>query len=226
MSGRSCPGGAERPPPGRHFIEHDAQRKHVRSRIDLFAAQLFGRHVADRADGDTGIRQLVACRACLIVHAVHRAREPEVENLHLPTLRQEDVGRLEVAMEQTLRVGSVQRVRERDGFVQDGIDVERAAPKTLLERLALEQLHDEVRPAVLLADVIQGADIRVVQRRNGARFPLEPRDAVPIALRRGRQHLDGDAAAETSVRGAINLAHAARPDGGEDFIRTESCSCS
>ena len=37
-----------------------------------------------------------------------------------------------------------------------------------------------------------------------------------------RQHLDRDGAIEPRVARFVDLAHAARAEGGEDFIRTES----
>ena len=49
-------------------------------------------------------------------------------------------------------------------------NLQRTQPKLLGECGSLDELHDEiVRP-----DVVDGADIRVIQRGDGARFALEP----------------------------------------------------
>ena len=47
------------------------------------------------------------------------------------------------------------------------------------QRLAVEQLHHQEVDAVLMPDVVDGADVRVVQRGNRARFALEPRRGDP-----------------------------------------------
>lgn len=49
-----------------------------------------------------------------------------------------------------------------------------AAANTISKRLALQKFHHQVWLTLMLADVVNGADIGVVQRRGGARLALEP----------------------------------------------------
>ena len=83
----------------------------------------------------------------------------------------EDVRRLEVAVDDALRRA---RRRARRRSASPGRAPRRAGigPRVnaVLQRLALEQLHRDERPAVVVADVVNGADVRVVQRRGGARL--------------------------------------------------------
>ena len=58
------------------------------------------------------------------------------------------------------------------------------------ERLADEVLHDEVVESPLRADVVEDADVRMVQRRRRARFLLEATPTIGIGGSPGRQHLD------------------------------------
>ena len=51
------------------------------------------------------------------------------------------------------------------------------------ERLALEMLHDEKRGAVMLADVVERADMRMVERRDGARFAFEAGARIRVGRR-------------------------------------------
>ena len=51
----------------------------------------------------------------------------------------------------------------------------------LLERHAVEVLHDNAGAAVLLADVVDGADVRVVQGGRSTRLPFEPPEGVRVA---------------------------------------------
>ena len=119
-------------------------------------------------------------------------------------------------------VRAVQRVGHLDRIAEDLFHRQRAARQTRRERLALEILHHEIRDAVLLADVVEDADVRVVQRRNCARLAVEPEAQRFVVAVFNRERLDGDGAIEPRVDGLVDLAHAARPDGGHDLVRTES----
>ena len=96
-------------------------------------------------------------------------------------------------------------------------DVDRGAEGVLerqrpAHRRSLEVLHHQV----VRADVVEDADVRMAQRRDGARF-LEKTLAVTAVER-----LDGHRSAEAGVDGLVDLAHATRAQHGHDFIRTEA----
>ena len=42
------------------------------------------------------------------------------------------------------------------------------------ERLAFQQLHDQKRRALVFANVVDRADVRVIEGRGGARFTEQP----------------------------------------------------
>ena len=81
----------------------------------------------------------------------------------------------------------------------------------LSQRRARDELHDEV----VGPDVVERADVRVVERGNRARFALESLAEF------GRRNLDRDVAAETGVASPIDLAHSACPDGPVYLGRSE-----
>ena len=82
--------------------------------------------------------------------------------------------------------------------------------------LALDVLHHQVAAAVVLPDVVQRADVRVVQRGDGAGLALE-------AFReRALDRLDGDVAVEPDVVGAVYLAHPSSAGRFDDFVGTKS----
>jgi hypothetical protein len=101
---------------------------------------------------------------------------------------------------------------------------QRTLRQPVRQRLAVEQLHDEERRAVVLADVVQRTDVRVGQLRDRARFAIEARAELRVRGQRGRQDLDGDGPVEPRVAGLVDFAHAARANGAEDFVRTEACA--
>ena len=55
-------------------------------------------------------------------------------------------------------------------------------------------------------------DVGMIQRREGLGFAYEPREPFGVAHEEIGQDLDRDVALELRVRGAIDLAHAARAE--------------
>ena len=62
----------------------------------------------------------------------------------------------------------------------------------------------------------------MVQRRQHARFTLEPRDALAVVAERFREELDGDGAPQLRVGGLIDLAHAAGTEMAGDLVVREA----
>ena len=103
---------------------------------------------------------------------------------------------------------------ERAGHVQF------ALIEALAQRRAFEQLHDGVKRAALRSEIVDGQDVRVRQRGDGARLALESRQRI-VRVRIAEEHFDGDVAMKTAVARAPHLAHPARADPRDDFIRAE-----
>src|SRR5574341_298557 len=105
-------------------------------------------------------------------------------------------------------------------------DRKRAAPDSLTQRLAFDQLEDDPADGLTalgytLFEAVNGADVGVIQRRKYTRFALEARLAVGVGAEAVRQDFDGHVAAEARVVRPIDLAHPARADGGGDLVRAE-----
>jgi hypothetical protein len=58
-------------------------------------------------------------------------------------------------------------------------------------------------------DVMHGQNVRVAESSHGSRFPFEALQAVSVGREGFGQDLDSDDPIETSVAGAIHLAHPA-----------------
>src|SRR5205823_3786440 len=88
-----------------HLEEHRSEREDVGAMVAGVAADLFGGHVADRAEEAARLgRGAVQRRRGLVNwltksrHAwLHQLDEAEVEDLHVPVARDEDVLRLQIA---------------------------------------------------------------------------------------------------------------------------------
>jgi hypothetical protein len=145
------------------------------------------------------------------------SREAEVEELRAGA-REHHVARLEIAMHDARPVRAVEGVGDLDAETEHVVDRERPALNAIRERLALDQLHDEVEIVPLAPDVVDDADVRMVERGNEPRLALEARADLGRACQIARQDLDRDLAAEAAVAGAIDLAHASGADGREDLV--------
>ena len=86
---------------------------------------------------------------------------------------QKDVRRLEVAMDDAAGVERRERASMSSAIGSAWIDAQRAALQPLGERLALEQLHRDEELAVVFADLVDLADVRMVDAGRGARFAPE-----------------------------------------------------
>jgi hypothetical protein len=86
----------------------------------------------------------------------------------------------------------------------------------------VEILEHQVVELPVAADVVNGTDVRIVQRGNRACLVLEALPRFRISRERDGEHLDGDGAIEPGVVRAVDLAHTARTKRGYDFVRTEA----
>src|SRR5579863_93655 len=125
-------------------------------------------------------------------------------------------------MRHAFAVGPVQRVGNFDGVQEHLLQRQGTFVQPLRERLAFEILHDEEVGPILLADVVEGADVGMIQAGNRASFALKPLAQLGTAGEMSGRNLNGDDAIEARVAGAIHLAHPARTDGGKDFVRPEA----
>ena len=115
----------------------------------------------------------------------------------------------------------IERTGNRGGVPDRAIDRKRATLQDGGERLALQVLHDEVAGALLFADVVQRADVRVVETGDDARFTLEAFPRVRCLSERRREDLDSDGAIQPRVTRLIHLAHAACTERRDDLVRAE-----
>src|SRR5262249_11876216 len=100
---------------------------------------------------------------------------------------------------------------------------ERSAPKAIVERLALEQFHhDELAERPVLADIVNRADVGMVERRDGTCLALEALECVGVRVEVLRERFQRDDPAEARVSRAIHLAHAARSERADDFIGADT----
>ena len=178
-----------------HLVEHRAEREDVRARVGLLAFELLGRHVLQRAE-DRALRgeRLRAVSSAAIDRPIRQrggaARfaspksssfAPAFVSMTLPGFR----SRCDDARAMRL----VERVGDLDRVVQDAWS-SGSAPfgEPVGQRLALEYSMTRKSMLVLPADVVERADVRMIERGDRPRLALEPlaRAAASPAMCAGR----------------------------------------
>src|ERR1022692_4977543 len=105
---RACRVAPERQGARTHLVQHRTKRKEIGAGVQFLSPDLLGRHVGDRSQRTAGTRQMflgLDGRGAQ-GNALRLERDlcqPEIENLRLSSIRDEDVRGLDVPMDDTLR---------------------------------------------------------------------------------------------------------------------------
>ena len=133
--------------------------------------------------------------------------EPEVEDLGLAARGDENICRLDIAVDNALGVGGIERVGDLNGKVHDLLGGERPAGNTHIQGHAFEQLHgDEAVPAIF-ANFMDGANIGMIQGGGGAGFALETLQRLRVMGQFIRQEFERNMAAELEILRFKDDAH-------------------
>src|SRR5579859_2078548 len=112
-------------------------------------------------------------------------------------------------MDDSSFVRSIERVCNFDGKRQHRLRVQGLSANAVLQCHSIQKLHGDERPPMLVIDLIDRADVRVVQGRSGLGFALEAVERLRIFSYLVRKELEGDEAAEFYILGFVDHAHAA-----------------
>jgi hypothetical protein len=205
----------ERTLAGRHLVDEDAERKDVAARVDRISHQLLGRHVGERADDLALARLLDAWQP----RRLDVLGEAEVEHLHAAVGADHDIGRLEVAMDDPPGVRRGERLGDGNRNRQQLVELESARRNQPVERRPLHQLHRDEGNVVRFLDGVNGDDIGMVQRRDGARFTGEAAAVLAVV---GLENFQRDVALEARIAGPVDLAHTPDAEEGNDFVRPQA----
>ena len=74
----------------------------------------------------------------------------------------------------------------------------------------------------MLAHIVQGADVRMLEGGHRARFTIETVAELPVGGNRCSQNFDGDSAVEARIGRALDFAHSAAAERALDFVRAEA----
>jgi hypothetical protein len=144
------------------------------ARLSTVFPRLLRRHVCGRSHDLAGDRAAHrnrrrfgrSARECGLGHL----RQAEIQHLHRTIRFELDVRGLQVTMDDALLVRGLERVGDLVGDRQRLVERHRTVVDAVGERRPLDQLHHEI----VGADVVDVADVRMIQRRDGVDFTLTP----------------------------------------------------
>ena len=201
--------GVIRQVPGRHLIEHDTKRIQVAARVCIEALCLLGRNIVHRSNGLT---------TALLVD-VFQCGNAEIRHLDHVVVRDHDVLRLDVAVDDAVRVRVLERFCNLRGIAQRLLRAEHAALReALLERHALDELHDDILRITAVSHIVHRDDVRLREHGDGVRLRLKAVFQLGILRHLIAQDLNGDIAVQLMAHGLINDRHAAAADDLQDLV--------
>ena len=133
-------------------------------------------------------------------------------------LSNENIGGLDVSVDNAFRMGGVEAVGDFDGVDQEALYVHGFSGDEVLERLAIEKFHGDVAPTVMLANFVDSADVGVIERGGGAGFTTEAFEGLRVAIEIFREEFKGDKAAEFGVFGLVHNAHTPTAEFFQDAV--------
>src|SRR5579864_1165934 len=137
--------------------------------IEFLPPNLLRRHVRDGSKRTAGTREMFlgldGRRAQgNALWLLGDFSQPEVENLRLASIRDEDVRGLDVPMDDTLRVRGVESVGDLDAQIEHCLDLQRLARDHVPESMPLQQFHGDESSPTVFVNFVDRAYVRVIQR--------------------------------------------------------------
>ena len=160
-------------PPGHHLVHHNAEGIDVRPAVGIAALGLFRGDIVDGAQGFLGQGVALA----------HDPGNAKIHHLDAAVFQHHDVVGLDVPVDNAPAVGVLQALGDLHGEVQGLLPIEDPLHlHILLQRDAVDQLHDQVVGIVRRGDVIDLDNVRVAQHRHG--LALRPEPAAELIISR------------------------------------------
>ena len=214
----------------RHFIEHDPEGKQVGARVQRLAQRLLRRHIRKRSQRRSRtiefFRRLrvaperVAAEAGFVTH--RQLRQAKIQDLGVAALGDENICRLDIAVNNAMGVSGVESIGNLDRQVQQLGQGQAALADALPERRSVEKLHRDEAPALRLTHFVDHANVGMIERGSRPRFPAEPFQHRRVLRDQLRQKLERDHPPQLGVFGLVNHTHPAAAQLFDDPVMRES----
>jgi len=135
--------------------------------------------------------------------------KPKVQNLGVPPLSDENVRRLDIAVNDSLAVRSFQRVCNLDADIQQQFQIHGTSRDAMLQSRPIEEFHHQVGLPVLLANFVNRADVGMIQRRRGSRLTPESLERLRVLVQFTGKKFQRNGAAKILILGLVHHTHTA-----------------
>ena len=208
--------GTERGPACQQLVKNRSKGVDVGKRPDLMrlAGRLLRGHVAGSADHRPGLRLSQAGER----RVGELLRQAEVRHLRHPGGRQKDVRRLQIAVDDAVLVDEVHRPGQSADQFGRLHRRDRRRADLVGEASPLDVLEREKRLPLMLADLVDGDDVRMLEPADGKRLGSEAMEFALVGMFAGEDHFDRDPAVEAGLPGAIDDPHPAMGHAALDAI--------
>src|ERR1700682_4386159 len=125
----------------------------------------------------------------------------------MPALVDEDVGRLDVPVNDACRVRCIERVGNLDAERQHRFQFHRTIADQVLQGCAVEKLHHDERMPILLTDIVNHANVGMIERGSSLCFTLETCECLRVSGYVIRQKLECHEAVESAVLSLVDHSH-------------------
>ena len=144
--------------------------------------------------------------------------QAEIENFYRAALGEENICRLDVAMDDAFGVCGVERVGDLNSYVDDFIKRHGTAADAMLQRLPIKVFHRDEPLAIAFIDFVDGADVRMIQRRSRLRLAFKTRQRLRIFSHCVRQEFQRHETVQLGIFGFIDDAHTAAAQFFDDAV--------
>ncbi len=207
--------------PGEHFVQHHSEGIDIAALIEgaCGAFELLRGRVGRRS------HEIRGERGGALQIGEGRLSQAEVQHVRLTRRVHENVGGLQIAVENALGVGMVYRGAYLQETAQDGPAIGTVLSSPLADGHPCDPSHGEDRRTAPTRSLQDLHDVRVIERRDGSEFSLEAA-AVMSRGERSREHaFDGCRLSGAAVTRPVDDPLRPAPDFLEDLEFAQRSYC-
>src|ERR1700693_292754 len=142
----------------------------------------------------------------------------EVENFGVAAFSDKNIGGLDVAMDDSFAVGSIERVGDVDTEIEEQFQIQGAARDAVLQRFAVKTFHGDVGLPIFLANFVNGADVGMIQRGGRSRLAAKSLERLVVFSHFFGKKFQRDVPAEVSILGFVHDTHTTAAELFDDAV--------
>src|SRR6202022_4406942 len=127
----------------------------------------------------------------------------------MATLGDENVRRFDVAVDDALRVSRIEGIGDLEGDLQQPLQFDWASSDEMLESRAVQIFHGDEGAASLLADVVNNADVGMVESGRSLGFTLKAGQSMRVSRDFIWQKLERNETVQPRIFGLVDDSHPA-----------------